>query len=104
MLKSNPRKFKRAISRAVRRSASKDNEPPTSAAEEQRVGIPTHKLAIVIILLRRPEGASIEELVKATGWQAHSVRALISRAVKKKQVLAVTSEKSGGSRVYRVAG
>jgi len=95
MSKSNPRKPKRAVSRAVRRPATKENRPAASAAEEQEVGIPTHKLAIVITLLRRPEGASIEELVKATGWQAHSVRALISRAVKKKQVLAVTSEKSG---------
>jgi hypothetical protein len=104
MSKSSPRKPKRAVSRAVRLPATKENGPATQAAEEQQVGTPTHKLAIVITLLRRPEGASIEELVKATGWQAHSVRALISRAVKKKQVLAVTSEKSGGTRVYRVAG
>ena len=104
MSKSSPHKPKGTVSRAVRRPATKENGATTPTAEGRQVGIPTHKLAIVITLLRRSEGASLEELVRATGWQAHSVRALISRAVKKKQVLAVTSEKSGGTRVYRVAG
>lgn len=62
------------------------------------------KLSTVITLLRRPNGASIDDVMKATGWQAHSVRGAISGTIKKKQGLAVTSEKSGEVRVYRIAG
>lgn len=64
----------------------------------------TSKLATVIALLRRPKGASIDDLCKATGWQAHSVRGALSGAIKKKLGLAVESKKTDGARVYRVTG
>jgi hypothetical protein len=54
-------------------------------------------------LLRRIKGASIDELCKHTGWQPHSVRAVISSVMKKKLGLDVVSEKVDGTRVYRVA-
>jgi hypothetical protein len=61
------------------------------------------KLAKLIALLRRPEGATLEALAKATGWQAHSVRGAIAGALKKKRGLTVQSEKpSDGARVYRI--
>jgi hypothetical protein len=62
----------------------------------------TSKLATVIAMLRRHNGASIEDLCKATGWQAHSVRGALSGAIKKKLRLTVTSQKSDGVRFYRV--
>ncbi len=53
-------------------------------------------------MLRRPEGASIEEIAVAFAWQKHTIRAAISVAVKKKLGLDVTSEKvDGRGRVYR---
>lgn len=64
----------------------------------------TSKLATVIAMLRRKEGATIEQLVKATDWQAHSVRGAISGAIKKKLSLNVTSIKTDDSRVYQIAG
>ena len=60
------------------------------------------KLATIVAMLRRPKGASIEEMAKATGWQLHSVRGLISGAIKKKLGLAVASEQVDGNRRYRV--
>mgnify|MGYP000214499500 CR=1 FL=1 len=51
------------------------------------------KQAQIIALLQRPEGASIGEIVEATGWQAHSARGMISGALKKKLGLAITSRK-----------
>jgi len=60
------------------------------------------KLAAVIAMLRSSKGACIEDLCKATGWQAHSVRGAISGAIKKRRGLAVTSETTDGVRVYRV--
>jgi Protein of unknown function (DUF3489) len=62
---------------------------------------PGTKQAQVIDLLRRPQGASIAELVTATGWQQHSVRGVIAGALKKKLGLAVTSKKAeDGERRY----
>ncbi len=61
------------------------------------------KQALVIAMLRRPEGATIAQLVAATGWLAHTVRGAFAGALKKKLGLAVTSEKPhGGERVYRI--
>ncbi len=63
------------------------------------------KQAILIEMLRRPKGATIEQMTAKTGWQAHSVRGAISGTLKKKLHLAVTSEKVEGSgRVYRITG
>ena len=64
---------------------------------------PGTKQALLIDLLTRKKGATIEEIVEATGWQAHSVRGAISGTLKKKLGLAVTSEKPGdGPRHYRI--
>ncbi len=66
---------------------------------------PGTKQALLIDLLKRRKGATIEEIVEATGWQAHSVRGAISGALKKKLGLAVTSETvEGRGRVYRISG
>ncbi|MBE0591136.1 MAG: DUF3489 domain-containing protein, partial [Gemmatimonadales bacterium] len=51
------------------------------------------KKAIVLDLLRRPAGATLDEIQSATQWQAHSVRGFISGAITKKMGLAVTSAK-----------
>ena len=58
----------------------------------------------MIEMLRRPEGATIAQLMAATGWQSHTVRGLFAGALKKRRGLAVTSEKpKGGERTYRIA-
>jgi hypothetical protein len=61
------------------------------------------KQAEVIALLRRPEGATIEEIRAATGWQPHTVRGMFSGALKKKLGLAVVLTKEERGRVYRIA-
>ncbi|MGH8325236.1 MAG: DUF3489 domain-containing protein [Steroidobacteraceae bacterium] len=62
------------------------------------------KQAQLIDMLKRPEGASIEEIVAAFGWQAHTVRGAIAGALKKKLGLNVGSEKiEGRGRVYHIA-
>ena len=61
------------------------------------------KQAQIIALLQRPEGASIAEIVDATGWLAHSARGMISGGLKKKLGLVVTSVKDDGrGRIYRL--
>lgn len=61
------------------------------------------KQAEVIALLRRPEGATVDEVRAATGWQPHTVRGLFSGALKKKLGLAVVATKEERGRVYRIA-
>jgi hypothetical protein len=57
----------------------------------------------IIALLQRPEGASIAEIVEATGWKAHTARGAISGALKKKLGLPITSVKEQGrGSVYRI--
>ena len=61
------------------------------------------KQAQVIGLLQRPEGATIDEMAAAMGWQRHTVRGLISGALKKRLGLQVISEKTERGRLYRIA-
>ena len=62
------------------------------------------KAAKMLILLRRPTGATVAELGKATAWQEHSVRGFISGTLKKRRGLDILSEKDDkGVRHYRVA-
>ncbi len=61
------------------------------------------KQALLVDMLRRPEGATIDQIVEATGWQRHTARGAISGAIKKKLGLTVTSEKTeGGERTYHI--
>lgn len=58
----------------------------------------------LIALLETPTGSSLDEIVAATGWQAHTVRGAISGTLKKKLGLAVVSEKDAErGRIYRIS-
>ena len=75
--------------------------PADAAAKPNRK---RSKQAVLIGLLHQADGASIDELSQALGWQAHSVRGAISGALKKKLGLTVTSEQNAArGRVYRIA-
>ena len=61
------------------------------------------KTATILEMLKRPGGATAKELLKATGWQPHSLRGFISGTLGKKMGLAVTSTKGeDGERSYSV--
>ena len=64
-------------------------------------GAPDTKLARLLDLLRRPEGTTLAEMCAATGWQVHSVRGAMAGALKRKGH-ALSSEKLGGARRYRI--
>jgi len=82
----------------------RSREPRTKPSADNTVR-PGTKQALLINLLKRKKGATIDEAVEATGWQAHTVRGAISGALKKKLGLTVTSEKvKRCGRVYRITG
>ena len=57
----------------------------------------------VISMLQRPEGATVEEVASAMGWQRHTVRGLFSGTLKKKLRLTLASATEERGRVYRIA-
>ena len=58
----------------------------------------------VIAMLRRPEGATVDEVASATGWQRHTVRGVFSGTLKKKLGLTIASAKEERGRIYRING
>jgi hypothetical protein len=71
-------------------------EPPSDAKRAS-------KQDAVIAMLRRPEGATVDEVASATGWQRHTVRGVFSGTLKKKLGLTLASAKEERGRVYRIA-
>jgi hypothetical protein len=79
--------------RGSRRHFREDPEPRNS------------KKAQIVALLKRDQGASIDQLVLITGWQKHSVRGFLSGTMRKKMGLKIVSFKNDqGARTYRIAG
>ena len=78
--------------------SAETEEPPTPPA-----AAPKGKIAILLALLRRPGGASVPDMMEATGWQAHSVRGAMSGSIKKALGHEVASEKTADGRTYHVA-
>ena len=56
----------------------------------------------VIAMLGAPAGATITAIMKATGWQQHSVRGFFAGVVRKRLKLKLTSQKTDGGRIYRI--
>ena len=61
------------------------------------------KQEAVIAMLQRPEGATVDEVASAMGWQRHTVRGLFSGTMKKKLGLPLASAQEARGRVYRIA-
>jgi hypothetical protein len=88
--KAKPRRGKKAPKRRPKAKAA----TPGQASKSARV----------IALLEKPKGATVAELMKATGWQAHSVRGFLSGTLRKKMGLKIESTKRGGlERVYSIS-
>ena len=65
---------------------------------------PKTKQATMLALLRRKGGASLDDLMKASGWRAHFVRGFLSGTVKKKLPLTLEIKTANGARKYLVRG
>ncbi len=90
---------KAALNRRVAaRNRNSDETRQQSAKPSPRVS----KQSRVIEMLRRKQGSTIPAIIKATGWQPHSVRGFFAGVVRKKLGLTLVSEKTGSERVYHI--
>ena len=96
--KAKPGKTPATTRKARQRPAVADG-----AAKTERKARTDTKQAKLIAMLEAKDGATVEEIAAALGWQAHTVRGALYGALRKKLGLDVTSEKvEGRGRVYRI--
>ena len=96
--------------RALQPAAQQErpSSSPTARKRKGRQTLPSlpranTKAAQILNLLARPEGATVQELVAATGWKAHSLRGFISANLVKKRKLKLGSLHRNGQHAYRLA-
>ena len=87
-------KAKRGAKPAAKRPAKKAAKPEAPRAES--------KGAKILELIGRPKGATLAEIMKATDWQAHSVRGFLSTAGKKRGTKIDSEKNDAGERVYQI--
>jgi hypothetical protein len=99
----------------VAKRKAKSTKPKKAAADEKPTPRTGTKQAQMIEMLKRPEGATVEQIAAATGWQHHTIRGAISGALKKKLGLTVEAMRTrevgpnragakGSGTVYRITG
>jgi Protein of unknown function (DUF3489) len=106
---------RKAKPQAAKAKAPKPAKPAKVASSEKPTPRTGTKQAQMIEMLRRPEGATVEQIAEATGWQNHTIRGAISGALKKKLGLTVEATRTreagpnkvgarGSATVYRIVG
>jgi hypothetical protein len=98
-----PKPVKKRVQTPVLRST---NASPAIATrpEQKKSGEAGSKQSRVIMLLKSADGTTIAAMMKATGWQQHSVRGFLAGVVRKKLKLKLNSSKADGKRIYRIVG
>ena len=75
----------------------------TVRAKEANTPCAESKSAKILALIGRPKGATLVEITKAVGWQAHSVRGYLSTATKKRGIKIESVKNDAGERSYKLA-
>jgi Protein of unknown function (DUF3489) len=84
-------------------AATKPTQPSPRKKIAPTLDLHTSKQDLVIAMMRRAKGSTIADLMEATGWQAHSVRGILSGVIRKRLGLPLISEMSAdGVRHYRI--
>ncbi len=95
----------KAPARNIAPKAAKKHQPPQQTspkASRQARRTSNSKSAAILAALQRDRGATVEDLMALTGWQAHSVRGFLSGTVRKKLALDVVTDGKGTARTYRI--
>jgi hypothetical protein len=88
--------------RLAKQRASKPRKSSSPRAAVSRRTATKHDR--VLALLRSAGGTTIAAIMRATGWQPHSVRGFLAGVVKRKLGLKLASEKTNSGRLYRIVG
>jgi hypothetical protein len=91
--KAAPKKAAKASAKPSKKTAKPERKPAAPRAES--------KSAKILEMIARAKGATLAEIMKATDWQAHSVRGFISTASKKHGVKIESAKNDAGERTYR---
>jgi hypothetical protein len=97
MSKSTKKPAKSPLSVRAAKAAHKSADEPKTNKTDAR-----SKQARVIAMLQSPTGTTIAAIMKATGWQRHSVRGFLAGVVRKRLKLELASKKVNGNRVYQI--
>src|SRR5262249_14576237 len=89
------KKSAKAAKPATKKAAKK-------AAKAEKTPRAESKGAKILDLIGRPKGATLAEIMKATDWQAHSVRGFLSTAGKKRGIKIQSAKNDAGERVYQI--
>ena len=90
-----------SASSAVPAPAAKPSQQTASDPKTKKID-PGSKQSRVIVMLQSPAGVTIAAMMKATGWQQHSVRGFLAGVVRKRLKLKLDSKKVDGNRVYQI--
>src|ERR1700726_2371923 len=91
--KASPKKEARAGKKAAKPAHAKEASTPRAES----------KGAKILEMIGRPKGATLAEIMKATDWQAHSVRGFLSTAAKKHGLKIESAKNDTGERTYKIA-
>ena len=98
MSKSVKKPGKSPLSVSAAKPAERTSGEPKTNKTDAR-----SKQARVIAMLQSPTGTTIAAIMKATGWQQHSVRGFLAGVVRKRLKLKLASKKVNGNRIYQIA-
>jgi hypothetical protein len=87
--------------RRMAREPQAESHQLTTPAGKSLTAKQPSKIALVLELLSGADGATIEQIVEATGWLAHTTRAALTGLRKKGHVI-ISEKREGAGRVYRV--
>lgn len=83
---------------------AKEAKGKQAAAPKSKTPQTGSKSAAILAMIGRAKGATLAEIMKATDWQAHSVRGWISTAAAKHNVDILSEKNAAGERCYRIKG
>ena len=102
---SEPSTMKKASKRGKSRKNAKaaKKATPTSKRSTKPIAERANKKAEVIAMMKRAKGATLTEIVEATGWQKHTIRGFVSILGSKGGEKIESSKNAAGDRTYRIA-